>query len=485
MTPARFRESAPAAPPGGAQRQERGARRGRQPGADRRIGAEWGVLAGIAVVTLLLGLTAIALRPSGVSAPDVRRSALRTTPDGVAALHRAITLLGPPASTRVTPLVDADPLRGTLVLLQPVRRPSPREVHELLDWVRGGGFLIHAPREDSPILDSLGLARRTLVEHGDSVEARGEAADEGEPPADTSGRVTAADPAVPVAGEQVAPVAELASGPLWSADHPLTEGLATARPARYAIVPDTASGDDGDDDGGEGIGSDEAPPDPAPHDPLLLTAPDSAGHRWTAAALIPLGEGRIVALADAAPLSNRFADAAPLAVLAVRAAIAWTSPGDSVFFDEFSQGLGGSRSPARATMDFLVGTPAGRASLHLGLVVLLAFFCAGLRFGAPLAPAGDARRSALEHVGALAAVYENARARETAAVLMLGRLARAYRCPPPRDMPEAERLLARLEDRTARPGSLRLIRRGLGANPLGLIRVARGIDEHIQRRTSA
>ena len=496
MTPERTRESAPAGPPGGGGRHERRAPRGRQPGEGRRFGGEWGVLAGIAVVTLLLGLTAIAFRPSGVSAPDVRRSALRTTPDGVAALHRAIGRLGPPTSTRVTPLVDADPLRGTLLILQPVRRPSPREVHELLDWVRGGGFLIHAPREDSPILDSLGLVRRTLVEDGDSAGARGDAAgesvgdaagegvDEYEPVSDASSRTSDADPPnTTEAAPATAPAPELGDGPMWNR-HALTEGLPRPVPARYAIVPDTASGDD-DDDAGDGIGNKAPPPDPVPHYPLLLTAPDSAGHRWTAASLIPLGEGRIVALADAAPLSNRFADEAPLAVLAVRAAIAWTSPGDSVFFDEFSQGLGASRSPARATVDFLVGTPAGRASLHLGLVVLLAFFCAGLRFGTPLAPASDARRSALEHVTALAAVYENAQARETAAVLMLGRLARASRFPPPRDMSEAERLLARLEDRATRPGPLRLIRRGLEANPVGLIRVARGIDQHIQRRMSA
>ena len=493
MTPEPTLESAPTAPPGGGQRQARGPQRGRQPGEARRFGAEWGVLAGIAVVTLLLGFTAIAFRPSGVSAPDVRRSALRTTPDGVAALHRAIARLGPPTSTRVTPLVDADPLRGTLVLLQPVRRPSPREVHELLDWVRGGGFLIHAPREDSPILDSLGLVRRTLVEDGDSAGARRDAAREGEQQTDASDEVPDADPAPAVAREQVTPVRELGDGPLWNA-HALTEDLPPPAPARYAIAPDTASADEEEEDAQntqntqnaeDGTGNEEPAPVPVADYPLLLTAPDSAGHRWTAAALIPLGEGRIVALADAAPLSNRFADEAPLAVLAVRAAIAWTSPGDSVFFDEFSQGLGASRSPARATMGFLVGTPAGRASLHLGLVVLLAFFCAGLRFGTPLAPAGDARRSALEHVRALAAVYENARACETAAVLMLGRLARASRVPPPRDMPEAERLLARLENRTARPGPLPLIRRGLEANPVDLIRVARGIDEHIQGRRSA
>ena len=417
-------------------------------------GAGWGALAAIAVVTLLLVVTAFALRPSGSSAGDVRRSALRATPDGVAGLYRAIARLGPPVATRVTPLVDAEPLRGTLVMLQPVRRPSPREVHELLEWVRDGGTLIHAPRRASPILDSLGLVRRTLLEDGDSAEATG-----------------------------ASPGPELDDGPLWSGDHPLPEGLPVARAARYAIAPDTASEENEEED--EADQDEEPGPDPVPHHPLLLSGPDSAGHRWTAAVAIPLGEGRIISFADAASLSNRFAGEAPLAVLAVRAAIAWTSPGDSVFFDEFSQGLGASRSPARATVDFLIGAPVGRASLHLGVVVLLAFFCAGLRFGAPLAPAGGPGRSALEHVTALAAVYESAQARETAAVLMLGRLARAAHLPPPHDLREAEHLLDRLEKRTARPRALRLIRRGLAARPLDLIRIAQGIDNHNRRSTSA
>ncbi len=433
------------------------ARPDRRTGGSPAGGAGWGALAAIAVATLLLVVTAFVLRPSGSSARDVRRSALRATPDGVAGLYRAIARLGPPTAIRVTPLVDAEPLRGTLVMLEPVRRPSPREVHELLEWVRGGGTLIHAPHAASPILDSLGLVRRTLVEAGDSAEAAG-----------------------------ASPDAELEGGPLRTGD-PLTEGLPMAGAARYAIAPDTASEENEEEDDAEDEAEeDEGPgPDPVPHHPLLLSAPDSAGQRWAVAVSIPLREGRIITFADARPLSNRFAGEGPLAVLAVRAAIAWTNPGDSVFFDEFSQGLGASRSPARATVDFLVGTPAGRASLHLGVVVLLAFFCAGLRFGAPLVPASGPGRSSLEHVTALAAVYESAQARETAAVLMLGRLARAAHLPPPRDLREAERLLARLEKRTARPRALRLIRRGLAASPLDLIRVAQGIDNHTQGRRSA
>ena len=452
-------------------------------------GGGWGVLAGIAVATLLLALAAFALQPSGYAAEDIRRSALRTTPDGVAALYRAIARLGRPTSIRLTPMVDAEPLRGTLVLLQPVRRPSPREVHELLEWVRGGGTLIHAPSADSSVLDSLGLARHDLGEDADSTDAAATATDERVTTDGSDAETAEALPSGPEEPEEPAMQADgavtgLASGPVWSRDM-LTEGLSMPGAARYAIAPDTASDNDGDEDTEDAAAAERVPPDPVAYDPLLLTAPDSGGHRWTLAAVIPLGEGRIIAFGDAGPLSNRRAGAEPLAVLAVRAAMAWTSPGDTVFFDEFSQGLGESRSPAGATVDFLLDTRIGRASLHLGLVVLLALFCAGLRLGSPLAPERADRRSAQEHVSALAAVYESAQARRTAAVLMLSRFARASRLPPPRDVAEAVRVVARLEDRSRFAEPLRLIRRGLETDPVDLASIARGIDDHTQRRASA
>jgi hypothetical protein len=358
----------------------------------------------------------------------------------VAALHRAIARLGTPTALRLTPVVDAEPLRGTLVMLQPRRRPSPREVHELLEWVRSGGTLIHSPRSDSPILDSLGLVRRELED---------------------------ADP-----GDL----------PLWADGHPLTEGLPMAGPSRYAIAPDTASDDEQDREPDEE--RDEEPgPHPVPFHPLLLTASDADGHRWTAVASIPLGEGRIIGIGDAEPLSNRRAGEAAVAVLAARAAIAYTSQGDTVYFDEFSHGLGRARSPVRATTDFLVGTPVGRASLQLGLVVLLALACAGARFGSALAPEQPEGRSTLEHVAALAAVYQSAQARETAAVLMLARLARVSRLPPPRNAADAANLVRTLDRRTPGRQALRRIRRGLAADPVNLAAIARGIDDHTQGGT--
>ena len=76
---------------------------------------------------------------------DVKRTSYRTSPDGVAALYRGIERMGRPVAPRLTPLVDADPLRGTLVVLEPADAPSTREVGALLAWVRSGGALVYAP----------------------------------------------------------------------------------------------------------------------------------------------------------------------------------------------------------------------------------------------------------------------------------------------------------------------------------------------------
>ena len=143
----------------------------------------------------------------------------------------------------------------------------------------------------------------------------------------------------------------------------------------------------------------------------VLEATDSADEGWLVAAEVRLGAGRVLALADAAPLANAEADDDPLAVLAVRAALAWTPPGDSVFFAEFHQGIGGRRSQARVLTDFFFGSAAGRTLAQLAAVGLLALACAGVRFGSTMplvAPPDRERRSPLEHVSALGDLYRKA-----------------------------------------------------------------------------
>jgi len=307
--------------------------------------------------------------------------------------------------------------------------------------VREGGTLLYAPRYRlgrsgrplaTPLMDSLGVALRRR-----------------------------------------APGEELRDEPLlqprWR-EHPLTAGL---RPPPAPVLGLRIRG--------------EADPDRSSVDGVerLLTAEDSEGVEWTGAAEITIGEGRVVVLSEAGALSNDRAGEDPLAVLAVRAAVAYTGAADTVFFDEFHQGIRGDRSRAEVLKDFFLGSPGGRTLLHLVAVCLLVLACAGLRFGAPdpaVAPPDLERRSPLEHVSALGDLYRKAGASNTAALLLLARLAGIARHPPPRTSAEADALLRRLDAGEGPDTPLARARRGLRAHPPDLPAIAAGIDEHLASR---
>ncbi len=382
------------------------------------------------------------MRPQGGRANQAVRSSLRTTPDGVAALARAIERLGRRTRARMTPLADAEPVRGTVVLLQPVLFASPREVRALLNHVRAGGTLLYAPRYAAaqtrgaarwPLMDSLGIRFRN--------RPLGEALREAE---DLETR--------------------------W-ADHRLASDLPAPGPAadgvRLASDGDTAA---------------TLPP---PVTDTLLTAVDEDGTEWIGAAVLRIGEGRAVIVADARPLSNEHAANDPLAILAIRAVLAYTPESDTVFFAEYHQGIRSDVSSAQVLADFFLGNPAGRALGHVVAVCVLALAFWGMRFGSPtpaIAPPDRERRSPLEHVSALGDLYRQSGADGTAALLMLGRLARSARRPPPRDVDEADALLGALDSRPGADAPLARVRRALHADPIDLPNIAAGIDEHLSRR---
>ena len=387
-----------------------------------------------AALLVFAGAVSFALRPPGTASTGSVRSSLRTTPDGVAGLARAVARLGRPVAPRTTPWADADPVRGTVVLLDPRRPPSPREVRGALDRVRGGGVLIYAPRHGhgaladgarTPLMDSLGIRPRPRSPHESLLDLK------------------------------------LAAR--WG-DHSLAEGMPPPRPSRRAMRVE---------------GTDTR---------RLLVATDSAGEDWLVAAEIRLGHGRVLALADAAPLANAQANDDPLAVLVARAALAWTAPGDTVFFAEYHQGIAGERGQARALLDFLLGSEPGRAFAQLAAVGILALACAGVRFGSPVplvAPPDRERRSPLEHVSALGALYRKAGAARTAGLLLVARLARALRRSPPRTIAEADALLRRVDAADgARGGPLGGVRAALASDPPDLVSAAAGIDEYLARKSS-
>lgn len=392
-------------------------------------------------VILAVGLVAgYAMRPSGARATEVVRSSLRTTPDGVAALARAIERLGRHVEPRITPLVDADAVRGTTVLLQPHVFPSPREVSALLGAVRAGGTLLYVPRYrvqvgrpiQWPLMDSLGVVfrrrpSRETIQDEPTLAAR------------------------------------------WTG-HGLTADLPEPRPAAHSLGLDS--------------GADSTAPPPLRTADTLLIVSDEDGTEWIGAAVLAVGAGRAVILSDALPLSNEQADDDALAVLAVRAALAHTAAADTVFFAEYHQGIAGSLTSAQVAANFFLGSPGGLVLLHLVAVSLLFLAVSGMRFGRPTsatAPPDRERRSPLEHVSALGELYRKADARGTAALLLLARLAKSARRPPPPDMHEADALLGTLSPQNDTDTPLARARQALHADPIDLTALAAGIDDHLSR----
>lgn len=396
----------------------------------------------VAVFGLAMGYI---FRPQGQTNENVRRSFHRTTPDGVAALARAIERFGRTTAPRITPLVDADPIPGTLVLLEPPLFPSPREVRALLDRVRAGGTLLYVPPYrasniktwESPLMDSLGVSFRFRTMRNQILD-------------------------------------QYLVEPEWNEDR-LTGGLSTPDSVVHGLSI---------------RGEDESDSTRLRDVELLLTATVPEDSEWEGfmAARIALGDGRVVIFSEGSPLSNARAEEHPLAAVAVRAALAYTSETDTVFFDEFHQGITGDRTRAEVLRDFFLGSPGGRTLLHVVAVSFLILACLGLRLGAPtpaVAPPDLERRSPLEHVSALGDLYRKAEADNTAALLLLSRLARSARRAPPRNTDEAEAMLARLDTGTGPNTVLTRVRKALGASPPDLPVIAAGVDEYIARRTSS
>ncbi len=453
----------------------------------------------VAWILAILGLAALAgylTLPEGRRATGVLRSSLRTTPDGVAALSRGIARLGRHTEPRLTPFAEADPLRGTIVMLQPqLGILSPREMEALLDHVRAGGTFIYAPptRRGVPGMTPLMVVLGVRFPGGtdrvlpDSAEGRWGAhfLTDGLPPPNSPRfgfeviPEEEEDSAAAEAGADSAPAAV-------RADDAQVEAEEEAQPEAPDETPESEAGQDPDEEvlelpPGFPDASDAGLPQP------LLTASDSSGNELMAAAEIPLGEGRILIFAHAAPLANGTAAEDPLAALAVRAALAYTSDTDTVFFDEFHQGITGYGTRAQVLSDFFLGSPGGRALTSIIAVCFLYLACRGLRFGVPntaVAPADRERRSPLEHVSALGDLYRKADSASTAAVLLLSRLARSIRRPPPRDLDEADALLREVEARSGKHASLEQVRRGLHSEPVDLTLVAAGVDQHLARRFS-
>ena len=323
----------------------------------------WGLatVAGLFLVFLLVV-------PEGARVPtDIRRSSLRTFPDGVAGLARTLEAFGAPGVQRYDSYTARPPGEGVEVLLEPRVPPSAAEVASLLTWVRGGGTLVYAPDVDGELADSLGVSVTFTGSLPDSVRA---------------------------------------------ADHRWASGLAS---------PGDSSGFGSWELRPLGVDS-GVPPD---WTPLLMDVREEG--ESVSVAWMDVGEGGVLLLADAARLSNEVLADTPEAVVVIRAVVE-RAAGGPVAFSEFHQGFDGRGRLLDRLGALLVDTGGGRVAVHLAAVAFGLTLLFGLRFGRPEPLPSPDRRSPREHVDALARIYRSADARRPVAQrLIQGAARRAHR----------------------------------------------------------
>ncbi len=134
----------------------------------------------------------------------------------------------------------------------------------------------------------------------------------------------------------------------------------------------------------------------------------------------PLGEGRVVALADPDILrTDQMRNCAQGSALTVVRGLEYLSRGRqrSIVFAEYYQGLR-TDGPSVVLAEWLTGSGAGRMVLTLMAAGVLLLLARGRRTLAPVYHARDERRSALEHVDALATAWHAVRGTRTVARML-------------------------------------------------------------------
>ncbi len=129
------------------------------------------------------------------------------------------------------------------------------------------------------------------------------------------------------------------------------------------------------------------------------------------ALVVPVGKGRLIAVADGAIFSNSHLTRSENAVFLADLLAHYGKPGGRVLFDEYHHGDAAS---AEGSVWEDLGRPLQLALIQLcfaalGLLVLLS-----VRFGPPVPAARGLARSSADYVGSLASLYRRAGASQTA-----------------------------------------------------------------------
>lgn len=378
----------------------------------------WLVVALLLVIVLLAAVAGA--NRGGDDRYDPRTSTYVRSGDGAAALFWTLQALGVEVGRSRAPFLDPDSLRGVVAVLAPTIVPTAEEASAMVEHVRRGGTLVWVPGPydtGSPAWDSLGLATRWL---------------EGLSPWMDETRSARPEP------------------------HRWTQGVGAVA-------------------GFQRVFADTSAALLAPGAETLLRV---EGH--PAAVTWRIGAGRVVALADARPLSNGRLRQSGAATLFARMA-AETARGDTLWFDEYHHGFGGGGSLVGGMMRHAGRVLPRGMWIQLLIAVALLLWASGRRFGAPLAPPPMRRRSPLEHVEALAGAYRQAGARRTARRLLLAGLARRLGRRAPADDAAAGEMLGRMARQSVvgRDAAAQLekdFKRGTDAE---LVSLARGVDRYL------
>ena len=147
----------------------------------------------------------------------------------------------------------------------------------------------------------------------------------------------------------------------------------------------------------------------------------ASGNKEALAVEIPVGQGRIVAIADPTMISNGALRRSDNAVWLVTLAAGWAE--GKVFFDEYHHGFGEKRDTGELIRAFLA-TPWGWMVLQLAAAGLLYVFVYRRRFGRIMEAPLPARASPLERVNARGGFLQAAAAQGLAVQLIVGELTR-------------------------------------------------------------
>jgi hypothetical protein len=310
------------------------------------------------------------------------------------------------------------------VVLSPDVEPTAAEVGALLAAVRAGAGLIVSPFPGSPLADSLHVHRGPMEPFGYKI---------------VSGTFT---PAEPLASDSVSSVAD--SGATADSSGGVVDSTQVA---------DSESAEDEEDTTSYSIDTSEVlgtrqqaseavqrrmmlPKEVAAYDNKVRFAlttrralrPDTvvflgvigtenlSVRKRPAVLGMPLGRGRVIAVADPWIVRNQLLDEDELVILPERM-LEWVAPTPAarVVFDEYHHGMGRHASVIGAMKRALSETPVGRVALQLMLAALVLLIALGTRPIPPRPRMRVERRSPFEHVGALARAYSQVGATRLAA----------------------------------------------------------------------